>query len=593
MKIKRGSTSVRRLIFIGDSTSTTGAGLTGLVYNSSGLTAYYFAGDLSNEVQITLASATLGSYTSGGFVEVDATNMPGWYEVGIPDAAMDGGNEVAIQYRGATNMVPVNIYIELDAVDYQSATTFGLSKFGDIETDTQDIQNRLPAALVSGKMSSYVDETSGTALTAIAQAVAAIDILSSPYLDNSLAWVIRETYLAAGTIDTVVDTILADTNDIQTRLPAALVGGRMDASVGSMLANTLTASALASDAVTEIQSGLATSAQATAIEADTQDIQSRLPAALVGGRIDASVGAMANNVITAAAMATDASAEIADAVYEEAYAGHTTPGTYGFLWDKWRKSNPAITGEVTSAVTPTTTTFSTDITGYADTAFDNAVLVFINGSTNADFRGVVSGYLQANGQVTITPALPQAPVAGDEFVIAITSFVYTTTQTQNGLATSAGVTSAFTEIKGATWNSGTDTLEAIRDASGGGSSSITITAGAANAPARSDDTNLIAFVDETISQALAIYEADGTTAKDMSGKTLIVVFENLETTDTAVVASGSITVSGDDNNTVTWAYPSAVTSTVGKYRYALRDEAAPKTVYAQGLLFVKVAAAVD
>lgn len=120
MKIKRGSTSVRRLIFIADSSSTTGAGLTGVAYNTSGLVAYYFAGDLSNEVQITLASATLGTFTSGGFVEVDATNMPGWYEVGIPNAALDGGNEVAIQYRGAADMVPVNIYIELDTVDYQT-----------------------------------------------------------------------------------------------------------------------------------------------------------------------------------------------------------------------------------------------------------------------------------------------------------------------------------------------------------------------------------------------------------------------------------------------------------------------------------------
>lgn len=128
MKIKRGSTSVRRLIFVGDSSSTTGAGLANLLHNTSGLVAYYFAGDLSNEVQITLATATLGSYTSGGFIAVDNTNMPGWYEIGIPDAALDGGNEVAIQLRGAANMVPVNIYIELDAVDYQDATAFGLSR---------------------------------------------------------------------------------------------------------------------------------------------------------------------------------------------------------------------------------------------------------------------------------------------------------------------------------------------------------------------------------------------------------------------------------------------------------------------------------
>lgn len=121
MKIKRGSTSVRRLIFIADSSSTVGAGLANLAYDTASLVAYYFAGDLSNEVQITLATATLGTWASGGFVAVDNTNMPGWYEIGIPNAALDGGNECAIQFRGASNMVPVNIYIELDTVDYQTA----------------------------------------------------------------------------------------------------------------------------------------------------------------------------------------------------------------------------------------------------------------------------------------------------------------------------------------------------------------------------------------------------------------------------------------------------------------------------------------
>ena len=54
----------------------------------------------------------------------------------------------------------------------------------------------------------------------------------------------------------------------------------------------------------------ATAGQATAIETDTQDIQTRLPAALVSGRIDAYVGAMASNSVTAAALATDAVSEI-------------------------------------------------------------------------------------------------------------------------------------------------------------------------------------------------------------------------------------------------------------------------------------------
>lgn len=131
MKIKRGSTSVRRLVFIGDSTSTTNAGLVNLAHNTAGLVAYYYAGDLADEVQIALASATLGTFTSGGFVAVDNTTMPGWYEIGIPNAALDGGNEVAIQLRGAANMLPVNIYIELDAFDYQTATQpVNVTQFG-------------------------------------------------------------------------------------------------------------------------------------------------------------------------------------------------------------------------------------------------------------------------------------------------------------------------------------------------------------------------------------------------------------------------------------------------------------------------------
>ena len=53
--------------------------------------------------------------------------------------------------------------------------------------------------------------------------------------------------------------------DIQSRIPATLDGGNMRSSVQSMAANVLTASALASDAVTEIQSGLALESTLTVI----------------------------------------------------------------------------------------------------------------------------------------------------------------------------------------------------------------------------------------------------------------------------------------------------------------------------------------
>ncbi len=53
-------------------------------------------------------------------------------------------------------------------------------------------------------------------------------------------------------------SIQTDTNDIQARLPAALVSGRMDSSVGAMAADVVTSAALAASAVTEIQTGLST-----------------------------------------------------------------------------------------------------------------------------------------------------------------------------------------------------------------------------------------------------------------------------------------------------------------------------------------------
>lgn len=74
-------------------------------------------------------------------------------------------------------------------------------------------------------------------------------------------------------------TAQTDLDDIQTRLPAALVSGRIDASVGAMAANVMTAAAAAADLTTELQSGLATAAAlataqtgVTAIKAKTDNL---------------------------------------------------------------------------------------------------------------------------------------------------------------------------------------------------------------------------------------------------------------------------------------------------------------------------------
>ena len=115
IQIKAGSTSNMIDFPIYDSSSTTGARLTGLAYNTASLVAYYQLATAASATAITLATATSGTYTSSGFVVKDATNMTGVYQLGIPDAAVASAGRLTIDLRGAANMVPKTITIDVVA----------------------------------------------------------------------------------------------------------------------------------------------------------------------------------------------------------------------------------------------------------------------------------------------------------------------------------------------------------------------------------------------------------------------------------------------------------------------------------------------
>lgn len=67
----------------------------------------------------------------------------------------------------------------------------------------------------------------------------------------------------------------------------------------TLASDTLTAAKIAADVTTELQAGLATASALSTAQADLDDIQTRLPAALVGGRIDANVGAISSDATAA------------------------------------------------------------------------------------------------------------------------------------------------------------------------------------------------------------------------------------------------------------------------------------------------------
>lgn len=164
LSIVKGATSVLVRVFIQDSSKTDGSGLTGLVYNTSSLVCYRARDDDGNAggTAISLATMTKGTWATAGFVEKDATNLPGWYEFGITNASLvTGSRSVSFMLKGATNMAPCPIEIELTGWDNQDATAGGLS--------------RLDAA-VSSRMATFTLPTNFSALAITAGGIVQSDL---------------------------------------------------------------------------------------------------------------------------------------------------------------------------------------------------------------------------------------------------------------------------------------------------------------------------------------------------------------------------------------------------------------------------------
>jgi hypothetical protein len=142
----------------------------------------------------------------------------------------------------------------------------------------------------------------------------------------------RASQTSLDTLDDLVDT---EVGAIKTKTDQLTftVANQIDANSLTIGANVITASALATDAVNEIQSGLATPTNITAI---TGNITGNLSGSVgsvtnaVGSVTGAvTVGTINADVITASALATDAVNEIADQVWDELLSGHATAGSTG------------------------------------------------------------------------------------------------------------------------------------------------------------------------------------------------------------------------------------------------------------------------
>lgn len=158
--IKAGATDQTIDIFVQDSSSTTGAGLTGLAYNTASLVCYYRKGATGSATALTLATQTVGgAHSDGGFVEISSANMPGMYRLDLSDTIVDTAGSVSLMLKGATNMAPLPIELQVGNVpadlmsilgtaltETAGLIAAGFKKFFNVATPTGTL-NSLPDAV--------------------------------------------------------------------------------------------------------------------------------------------------------------------------------------------------------------------------------------------------------------------------------------------------------------------------------------------------------------------------------------------------------------------------------------------------------------
>lgn len=547
-----------------------------------------------------------------------------------------------------------------------------------VETDTQDIQSRLPAALVSGRMDASVGAMAANTLTASALATDAVDEIVDAVWDEATSG-----HTTAGTTGKALTDAGSAGDPWGTAVPGAysagtagyILGTNLDATVSSR--STVTTGGIADAVWDEALSGhlsagstgealnaaggagdpwvtslpgsysagqagyivgtnlnatvssRASQTSADAIETDTQDIQSRLPAALVSGRMAADMIALSGDTVAADNLEAAAdgtgynlgggsivAASVTGAV------GSVTGNVGGNVVGSVASVTGAV-GSVTGAVGSVTGNVGGNVVG--SVASVTGAVGSVTGNVGGNVVGSVASVTGAVGSVTgnvggnvtgsIGSLATQAKADVNAEMDSALADINLDHLAKNAVDTNFATTVHLDSILGqmadngtsATFDRTTDSLEAIASTGGSltvdqagtladlkemiendGTASAAFTATAlANAGGggggvnvimppitavstdRAEEETLRFYVGETINATVTILDADGD-AVDLSSYTLRLVFEKPDRTDLSVIESGSITVSGGGNNIITFAVPSTLTTKERMGKWSLR-----------------------
>lgn len=253
----------------------------------------------------------------GGTVTEDGTT--GWYKYAMAQADTNGNN-IGFNFTG-TGAVPQTVNIVTTDANPYDAVRLGLTALPNAAAEAAG------GLYTRGAGAGQINQNANGQIDSRTVAMAA-DVVTAAAVANGA---IDAATFAAGAIDAAA--LAADA-------VAEIADGVWDEAV----AGHVTAGTFGGDVLMIGDYTAPDNATISSIQTDTNDIQARLPAALVGGRMDASVGAVQAGAITAAgfavgaidaaaiatgaldadALAADAANEIRDAVFAQVIEGGTT-----------------------------------------------------------------------------------------------------------------------------------------------------------------------------------------------------------------------------------------------------------------------------
>jgi len=302
--VTHSDTSRIERVFLPDSSSTTGAGLTGLTSASAGLIISTLADNEATATAYTVTGSTIEGITTLGtyaaptatkcrFREVDATNHPGLYELQFADARYSVANaeKLIVTISGAANLAPTFMELQLAQFDVHVATQpVNLTEMGGVAQSATDLKdfadagydpatNKVQGVVLVDTCTTNTDmrgtDGANTTTPLDAAGIRTAVGLAAANMDTQLADIptVAEfnarTLVAASYFDPATDTV-ANVTTVATLTGHTAQTGDNYARLGAP------AGASVSADVAAVKS------QTAAIETDTQDLQTQVGTAGAG-----------------------------------------------------------------------------------------------------------------------------------------------------------------------------------------------------------------------------------------------------------------------------------------------------------------------